>query len=521
VRQNVSEVLYKEIPFLQFTTALICGILLGEKTGHSPLFLYLSLFLIIILALLLWITRKKIVSATYGIGVWILLMIAGISLYHSRINQLVTLPLDKSKYILLANDYPEKREKTFSLPTTIISRNGVSMEKNQNRMLIYLNDSSALSISPGDIISIDLYPILITDFDSTDSFDYQKYMIRKGYKYIAFPKEEFTIEARSRTLQTVSVSIKNSLLQRLSASGLQEDNLAVTAALTLGYRDLLQSEVTDNFRRSGITHILAVSGLHVGILSIIILSALSFINRKYDYIRVIITIIVIWIFALITGLSPSVTRASLMFTFLFTGRLLQRPANSLNSLLASAFLILVINPAMIFDVGFQLSYSAVLYILLFYKDLYSLIVVKNRFIDRLWAMVVITILAQLGTLPFVIYYFRMIPLLSVLTNFIAIPSAFIILGGGLLILLSSPLPLIPEITSTLVNITSSLLILVTEKVAMLQIASLTIQDVTVVSFIMLICLIPLLTFYLLKRGSIHLHLLLGSLILALIISIIQ
>jgi competence protein ComEC len=281
---------------------------------------------------------------------------------------------------------------------------------------------------------------------------------------------------------------------------------------------MLGEELAEDFRRAGITHILAVSGLHVGILSVIIMSMLSFLKGRRVIISVIISLSAIWIFAFVTGLSPSVTRASLMFSFLHIGRLSRRPVNNINSLLASAFMVMVINPPVLFEAGFQLSYSAVLFILLFFKPLYSSIAFRNTILDKLWSMTVVTCLAQLGTLPFVLYYFQSIPVMSFITNIIAIPSAFVILSGGLALLITSPLPLIPLAIAAATGKTAMVLINIADRVASLPFSTIETGTISLPLFISIIILVPLCTSFIARRGSIHPHILLSSAIITIIAS---
>ncbi|TFH37393.1 MAG: ComEC/Rec2 family competence protein, partial [Bacteroidia bacterium] len=312
--------------------------------------------------------------------------------------------------------------------------------------------------------------------------------------------------------------LRKKLITILSGSSLSGENLALTTALTLGYRDLLNEEVTENFRRSGITHILAVSGLHVGILSLIMMSLLSFLKGRAVIIRVIISVAAIWVFAFITGLSPSVTRAAFMFSFLHAGKLVQRPVNNINSLLASAFVVLIINPTVIFEAGFQLSYSAVIFILLFYQTLYNSIAVKGVLVRKIWSMTVITLLAQLGTLPFVIYYFHSLPVMSFFTNIIAIPSAFIILAGGLTSILTFPLPFIQLIASAITGKAAGLLINLADKVSSLPFSTFETGNASLPLFISLLLLVPLATSFFVRKDSVHPHLLLASAIITIIAS---
>jgi len=516
-------VLYKEIPFLQLTLALAGGIVTGSliQTGGLLPLILTGLLLIFIPLLLAIVIRDslKIFSVRDGLLVSIILFITGIVLYQASMRRLAELPGSRETYLLRAEASPEERERSVRLPARIIACNNTGMSGYGNHIMLYFRDTTDLDIiRPGTYLEISLTPRLIGDPDTTDNFDYTKYMNRKGFSYFAFAGKDFIIKDGRRGIRNNAARLREKLVGILAATSLEGEQLALTAALTLGYRDLLGEDLSEHFRRSGITHILAVSGLHVGILSVIIMSLLSFLKGRASIIRIIITVVAIWIFAFITGLSPSVTRASLMFSFLHAGKLIQRPVNNINSLLASAFTVMVIDPTVLFEAGFQLSYSAVIFILLFYKPLYRSVQPRGIAASKLWSMTVVTLLAQLGTLPFIVYYFNSIPLMSFVTNIIAIPSAFVILAGGLASIVTSPLPLFPLITSWITGKTAWLLSKIAGEVSSLPFSAVNTGRVNFVLFISLIILVPLGTSYFTRKDSVHPHLLLASLIFTLIAS---
>lgn len=490
------------------------GIIAGSQLPIAGLYITLAIALFILLAIMMASERSRMSSVRYGLLLTLFIFFSGISLYQLSMKIIIPETESPHQFLLRAADYPEERERSVRLPVRIMEIDGVPRQKRGSGMMIYFRDTTGLSIIvPGTYINTELYPRVIEDPDPDDNFDYPAYMHRRGFSCFAFAQPGFTVERGKPGLRNRALRTRSSLIGILSEAGLTGDRLALASALTLGSRDMLGDEITESFRRSGITHILAVSGLHVGILSIIVMSLLSFLRGRLRIVQVVTTIAAIWIFALITGLSPSVTRASLMFTFLHAGRLISRPVNNVNSLLASAFVVLVANPPLLFDAGFQLSYAAVIFIILFFRDLYSLLPVTNRLLDRLWAMGAITILAQAGTLPFIIFYFRSVPLLSVITNIIAIPSAFIIMGCGMSILITSPLPVIQHVAASVVNGCSSLLILIASRISRIPLSSVGTAQISTGLFLSLLLFIPLLTSFILKKDSIHPHLLLSSAII--------
>ena len=186
-------------------------------------------------------------------------------------------------------------------------------------------------------------------------------------------------------------------------------------------------------------HVLAVSGLHVGILAVMLNMLLFPLrkNKKLRAVQSIIIIIVLWLFALITGLAPSVTRSALMFSFFIIGINSGKKPSSYNSLAAAAFIILVLNPNALFHVGFQLSFLAVFSILFFQPKLYRAIDIKNKLLDKIWQLTTVSIAAQIGTTPISIFYFHQFPIYALITNIIVIPAAVIIMYGTVILAFSS------------------------------------------------------------------------------------
>lgn len=216
-------------------------------------------------------------------------------------------------------------------------------------------------------------------------------------------------------------------------------SLAIGKALTLGIKDELDNELRNAYASAGAMHVLAVSGLHVGIIFMLVASVLKKWrnHRKGRVLFAVINISVLWTYAFITGLSPSVQRAAMMFSFIILAKAMQRQTNIYNTLAASAFILLCIDPFLIFSVGFQLSYLAVLGIVFFQPRLYRLLQFKYIVWDKIWAITCVSMAAQLATAPLGILYFHQFPTYFFLSNLVVIPAAFVILNGSLLLLIVS------------------------------------------------------------------------------------
>ena len=207
----------------------------------------------------------------------------------------------------------------------------------------------------------------------------------------------------------------------------------------MGYRDLLDNELLKSYSAAGVIHILSVSGLHVGLL---VLVAMWFLNllaipEKFQWVKYLLVIVLVWAFACITGLSPPILRAAVAGSFILTGKMLRRDMHPLNGLAASAFFLFIINPFWLFDIGFELSYVAVAGIILLYPAFYRLLYIPWRAVDWLWQSAALSLAATIATLPLTLYYFHQAPVYFILSNLIVIPlSSLIMLAGALLLVLS-------------------------------------------------------------------------------------
>ena len=218
-------------------------------------------------------------------------------------------------------------------------------------------------------------------------------------------------------------------------------------------KDELDFEVKQAYAAAGAMHVLAVSGLHVGIIFLILNTLLAILDtsKKGRIVKAIILLISLWSYAMITGLSPSVLRAATMFSFVIMGTVLNRSSSIYNTLAASAFFILIINPNLLFEVGFQLSYVAVLGIVYLQPLIYKRIYTRWWLLDKVWAITAVSIAAQIATLPLTLFYFNQFPVYFMLSNLLVIPSAAVILILGILLFIASPIPFISESIGWVLN----------------------------------------------------------------------
>jgi competence protein ComEC len=262
---------------------------------------------------------------------------------------------------------------------------------------------------------------------------------------------------------------------------LQDKNAYLIAqALILGGKNSLDEDVKSNFAHTGTLHVLAVSGLHVGIIYLIaqFIAGLIISKRsKKRFVPVLIILACIWFYALVTGFSPSVQRASCMFTLLSLGDLFLGKANGINSLCASAFIMLAYNPYLVVNVGFQLSYAAVLGIMLIQKPIYMLAsfsFIQNKYlwmlVDKAWGICCISLAAQLATLPISLFYFGQFPSYFLFSNLFVIPAIFVLVLLAFLLIATAPVSIIAQGIAYVFSIIASAVLYMVNAIAHLPFA---------------------------------------------------
>jgi len=284
-----------------------------------------------------------------------------------------------------------------------------------------------------------------------NQFDYASYLNQKGiYHQLRFDNNSILSRSKgSRTIKGIASNIRNSIQANLIDNHFEGNALALINALLLGQRQELSEEVYRDFAAAGAVHILAVSGLHVGIIMLL----LQFIFKPLERIKngkilkIIAVVSCLWAFAIIAGLSPSVLRAVLMFSFLTYAMESNRPTSTLNTLFASAFVLLVIEPNLLFHVGFQMSYLAV-FSIFWITPMVAKFYEPRFYIDKLfWGIFTVTIAAQIGVAPLSIYYFNYFPGLFFVTNLVVLPFLGILLGMGILVIFLASTNLLPPSVS--------------------------------------------------------------------------
>ena len=292
-----------------------------------------------------------------------------------------------------------------------------------------------------------------------DQFDYKRYLEKQYIYHQIYSSNDnfFRVSDTKHTFFGYASLLRKTINLKLEKYDFKADELAIINALILGQRQNISKDVYTNYVNAGAIHILAVSGLHVGILLLLLNIIFKPLERiKHGKIlKMIVIIILLWAYAIIAGASASIIRAATMFSVVAIGMHLKRPSNIYNTLAISVFFILLFKPLFLFDVGFQLSYLAVIAIVAIQPLVYKLWKPKYWVTDKLWQVFTVTIAAQFGVLPISLFYFHQFPGLFWLSNIIIIPLIGIILISGIFIIILALLNALPTfLADTFGNIIS-------------------------------------------------------------------
>ena len=362
-----------------------------------------------------------------------------------------TFPDDDVIYRALITDTPQSRERT-SLCRVLVKEyyDSIGSHPVERKAILYLKqDSAAACLKSGDELLVSTRISPPVNQKNFDEFDYARYLMRRsisGTGYVAAGKWITLRSVQTNgvihlRLRCLADSYREKVMALYRQLGFTGDELAVLSALTIGDKTELSESVRESYSIAGASHILALSGLHIGLLYAFLFFILRPVARKGRTgrcVRSVSLLVLLWAFAFFTGLSPSVVRSVTMFSILALADIFGRQPFSLNTLAATAWFMLLCNPAGLFDVGCQLSFFAVASILLIQRPVYRLFTVRNRVGKSVWGLMSVSIAAQIGTAPLVMFYFSRFSVHFLLTNLLVIPLITIILYAAVFMLFLTP-----------------------------------------------------------------------------------
>ncbi len=354
--------------------------------------------------------------------------------------------------VLLTIDEPlvEKPNSWKAIATVTALQQGGTWRKVKGDVLLYFYKGKAkpwLHYGSQIIVHTAFQPI--KNSGNPGAFDYKQYCLLQGIGYQAFlyPGQYTRLwNDNANGIQKALYQLRDSTITALQKTIPGEKEQAVAEALLIGYRDKLDLELVQAYTNTGVVHIIAISGMHLAMIYglLVVIFGLLPSNKIVRIVKPITILLVLWVFSLLAGAVPSITRAAVMFSFLVLGEGLGKRTNTYNTLAASAFCLLVYNPFYLWDAGFMLSYSAVVSIVAFYKPVYNWFYIKNKLLDAVWGATAVTISAQILTIPIILFYFHQFANLFLVANFIAVPLSGFILYGELVLLCFSFIPFLAK-----------------------------------------------------------------------------
>jgi competence protein ComEC len=355
---------------------------------------------------------------------------------------------DSCTLIVKINESPIEKEKSIKADGIVesIIQNGKT-QKVEGKLLIYFSkEDSIVPPKYGDKILIQGGLQQIKNAGNPGGFNYSRYMIFQQTLHQVYLKKDkfiFLNEHSENKLYSFIFWARTAVINTLQKYIVGNKKVSgIAEALLIGYKEDLDKDVVQAYSNTGVVHIIAISGMHLGLIYVGLVwlfSRLPFIKRS-AITRVILILGCLWLFSLITGASASVLRSAVMFTCIIIGKEFFKQASIYNSLASSAFLLLCYDPFLLWDVGFQLSYFAVVGIVWLQKPIQDIYYSKNKAIQYLWEMCSITIAAQILTLPICIYYFHQIPTTFLFTNLICVPLSTAILFAEIALVICAAFP---------------------------------------------------------------------------------
>jgi competence protein ComEC len=321
----------------------------------------------------------------------------------------------------------------------------------------YVSQEKGTVLHYGDRLLVEGRPEQTGSPSNPGEFDFANYLVYNNIFHQQYIGDQFFKlgDSTPNFVKSRSIQLRQFFKDRLTANIDDPEVRSVMLAIVLGIKDELDNDLQGAFSASGAMHVLAVSGLHVGIIYAIVLlifKRLKVDPRKGRWWIAAISILTLWLYAFVTGLSPSVLRAVTMFSFIALAKATQRNGNIYNTLAASAFVLLWYNPYLIMSVGFQLSYLAVFGIVYLQPRFYQLLIFQHTLMDKVWAITCVSLAAQIATAPLSMLYFHQFPTYFLISNLFIIPAAFVMLLMGLGMLVLSAVPFIGEWLGTLIEL---------------------------------------------------------------------
>lgn len=443
---------WKKAPFFRLLLPLIVGII-TEYYLQLPSY---AIWILIVFGCLLWYISRSLSSFRRfryrflsGINVQIIFFCLGVSCMMCHELRFESRHFSKhiknENFLLLSlEESPVERVKTYraiASATHLISE-GRKVPVSGKCYVYFKKETSVQKLSYASIIQIATMPKSIPANDTT-TFDFRRYAaFQKIYHQVYLKERDYIIHKKDSSFDVYAYlyRLRDHLIGIIYRYVTKPQDAAVAIALLTGYRAELDRDLSAIYQSTGTIHVIAISGMHLALIYLLLQFMIRPLDRfKHGRIaKELFILIFLWLFSLLTGGGASVIRAVIMFSFISLGKIIHKKGSIENALTTSAFFMLCHNPYLLWDIGFQLSYAAVLSLVVFMKPIYEMISIENPLLAGFWKMNAVTLSAQVLTLPLCIYHFHQMPLLFLPANLIAVPLSTFALYGLLLLVMLSP-----------------------------------------------------------------------------------
>ena len=435
--------LLSRLPVLRLLMPLIVGIVLF-RLSHLVWFPLSLVAIAIIVAVVLGAFKKSPSLSLKLRSIHIIplsLFMVAVGWFASYIAAPDELDVDalRGKNVIARVEAIDFHEKSMEMQVKLLKLTGDDEKSKLKQSHIILSTKGCdYEMKPGDLISFTLDLARVHNLGNPDEMDYASYLYHKGILYRQHTKLESVARVGSSpTLMTRAVIFRNDLEHIVLNSSLKPETQSLLIAVMLGNDDFITPETREHFSVVGVAHVLALSGLHVAIISLLIwfmLFPLDYMRAKK--LRLILTLLLLIGYAILTGLSASVVRATVMIAFVFMSTLFYRRSTPLNSVAAAALIILVFSPGSLYSVGFQLSFITVAALIIFYQT-FDIKYPENRLMKYLYSLFLTSLVAMLSSTILTAYYFNTVSFITVIVNFIVLPifPVFMTVGAVVLLLL--------------------------------------------------------------------------------------
>jgi len=435
---------WKKAPFLRLLLPVIAGILIQWYFQFYLQYILLTascFILALIFFYILPISARYKLQTLQGFLINLILIVFGLFITHQKdirnTQNWFGKTYQEGDYIIASINEPiiekNKSYKAEALVKNILQND--SLKNTSGKIIIYFEKDSInpIQLKYGDEILITKKPQQIKNSGNPGAFNFKQYAAFHQIFHNVFLKSNDWVLLNKKSMNyfntflfTARQNILNILQKNLNG---HDDQLSIAEALLIGYTQDLDKDLVQAYSNTGVVHIIAISGMHLALIYILlgwIFNKIPIIKRS-KIINAVLILLCLWFFTLLTGGAASILRAAVMFTCVDIGRNFGKRTSIYNSLAASAFILLCYNPYFLWDVGFQLSYLAVLSIVIFQKPIYNILYIKNKWLNKLWALISVTLAAQIFTFPVCLYYFHQFPTLFLFTNILLVPFSSLVL----------------------------------------------------------------------------------------------